>query len=186
MADIADIWFFLPPLIKAHCRILSLTFLRIISTFTTWFDHINVLHNIINRLALFNSPWLSFFLSFQEIKFRKPQIRLLDLTVWKGKKVSERREREKKSTAGVLAKSIKVTRCCPFGLWFAGIILHACWNFFSDILRGVEEISEKLHPSIYRHEELVPFPTLEPATKNLRFHSDKSVLWLSCYGNDST
>lgn len=57
--------------------------------------------------------------------------------------------------------------------------LPASWNkksliitnkflLISDILRGVEAVSEELHPSVHRHQELIPFHSLESLAESLR------------------
>lgn len=52
-----------------------------------------------------------------------------------------------------------------------------------DILRGVQEIQEELHPSFHRHKELVYVRAMESNAQGVRVHCDKSVLRLRCNGD---
>lgn len=55
----------------------------------------------------------------------------------------------------------------------------------TDILRGVEAIPEKLHPSVHRHAQSVPVRTVEPDASRLRLHRDQSVFRLRRNGHHS-
>lgn len=73
-----------------------------------------------------------------------------------------------------------------YGTALKQIFTQFSYFIFIDILCCIKAIPKELHPSIHRHQKLVPIPALEPFAANLRVHSNQSVLRLSCYGYNLT
>lgn len=55
---------------------------------------------------------------------------------------------------------------------------------FSDILRRLEAVSQELHPSVHRNQELIPLHPLESMAESLRLFGHEPILRLHRYGHD--
>ena len=60
--------------------------------------------------------------------------------------------------------------------------MHSCHRV-SDVLRGVEEVPQELHPPLHSHELLLLVLALERDSPHLHLPVDEPVLRLCCYDN---